>query len=218
MTLAPPQRNGADATPPPAGAWRNRDRYRCLGAELVGQPAVEPAAKPPAEPAADDDQISGFLGRDLAQPGGRVADGVAMIGRCCDARLAGEPLEHTVGVVAPAIFGDMGEHEAKAETVAQLGREPKRSTRLIAVGHTTHHDARPVPSRPLRFHHRAASPRYETGTIGRRPHLELDSHVRHVPLGPAPKRNGASARYPRDVPTASMVGRSAARAPYPHTQ
>jgi hypothetical protein len=217
MTLAPPQGHGADATPPPAGAWRDRDRYRCLGAELVGQPAVEPAAKPPAEPAADD-QISGFLGRDLAQPGGRVADGVATIGRCCDARLAGEPLEHTVGVVAPAIFGDMGEHEAKTETVAQLGREPKRSTRLIAVGHTTGHRARCAQSRSPRFHQRAASPRHETGTIGRRPHLALDRHVPRLAVGPAPNRDGASARYPRDVPAASMVRRSAGRAPCPHTQ
>jgi hypothetical protein len=217
MTLAPPQGHGADATPPPAGAWRDRDRYRCLGAELVGQPAVEPAAKPPAEPAGGD-QISGFLGRDLAQPGGRVADGVATPTVCSSGSSARRASQQRPIVVAPAIFGDMGEHEAKTETVAQLGREPKRSTRLIAVGHTTGHRARCAQSRSPRFHQRAASPRHETGTIGRRPHLALDRHVPRLAVGPAPNRDGASARYPRDVPAASMVRRSAGRAPCPHTQ
>jgi len=199
MTLAPPQGNGAAAPLPPAGPWRDRDRYRRLGAELVGQPASEPAPKPPAEPAADDDQISRFLGRDLAQPGGRVPDGMATIGRCCDARLAGEPLEHTVGVVAPAIVGDMGEHEAKAETVAQLGREPKRSTRLIAVDHTTDHGARSVQSRPPWLHteqHRRATRRPPSGDDPISPstgtHAVFPSGRRRSEMGPRPDTRAPS--------------------------
>src|SRR5207244_9365898 len=74
-TLARSSGHGDRSAPGPGTRRGDQNRYRSLGLQLGGKPALKAATRPSPLPRADQDHIGSLLGGDLAEKRGRRANG-----------------------------------------------------------------------------------------------------------------------------------------------
>jgi hypothetical protein len=135
----------------------------CLDLELACEPALEAPTRPATRARPHQDHVSSFLRSDPAEESRRVADSPAAPSTFGDAELEREPLDYPNGALAAALhrhtlhtvtvtvtvavavpdrsnaFGDVREHQAQAEPLAELDRCSEGFAPWASVSHAADH-------------------------------------------------------------------------------